>query len=55
MKQKKRKRKLTALEKLAEKAMQAAAKNVIQENKRFGEPLIVFENGKVRKIPINQV
>ena len=51
MKKKSRKRPLTPLEKLTEQAMQAAARNVRDENKRLGEPLIVFENGKVKKIP----
>lgn len=38
---------------VAELAMKQAARKVIEENRRFGEPLIVRENGRVKKIPLN--
>ena len=53
MKKKPRKRKEKTLSELAELAMKQAARKVIEENKRFCEPLIVWENGKVRKIPLS--
>lgn len=55
MKKASRKRPLTHLEKLAEQAMQAAARKVRAENKRLGEPLIVTEDGKLKKIPASEL
>ena len=49
------KRKLTRLEKLSEQAMLSAARKVREENKRLGEPLIVYENGKLKKIPASEL
>ena len=43
------------MEKLAEAAMQAAALKVRMENKLLGEPLIVAENGKLKKIPASEL
>ena len=48
-----RKRKKLSLEDLADLAMKQAARKVIEENRRFGEPLIVMENGRVKKIPLD--
>ena len=36
---------------LADRAMKAAARKVIEENIRFNEPLIVWQNGRIKKIP----
>ena len=55
MKKPARKRPLALFEKLADKAMQAAARKVREENKRLGEPLIVSENGKLKKIPASEI
>lgn len=44
-----------SLVKLAERAMKSAAKKVIEENKRFGEPLIVWENGRIKKNPASEL
>ena len=40
---------------LADKAMGRAIKNVIAERKLRGQPLIVWRNGKVVKIPAAQL
>jgi len=32
--------------------MAQAARKVVEENRRWGEPLIVWENGRVKKIPL---
>jgi hypothetical protein len=51
MKRKVRQKKQKSLQDLAELAMIQAARKVREENKRFGEPLIVMENGRLKKIP----
>ena len=53
MKKPARKKKQKSLEKLADLAMAQAARKVVEENKRWGEPLIVRENGLVKKIPLS--
>ena len=40
-----------SLPELTRLAMLQAAKRAREENKRFGEPLIVWENNKIKKIP----
>jgi hypothetical protein len=40
-----------ALSKKAEKAMKKAVQGVIADRKMRGEPLIIWKNGKVVKIP----
>ena len=49
------KSRLTSLQKLADKAMQVAARKVRVENKRLGEPLIVTKNGKLQEIPASKL
>ena len=39
----------------AGKAMRSAVKKVIAERKLRGEPLIIWRDGKVVKIPANQL
>lgn len=51
MKKKARRKKQKSLQELAELAMVQAARKVREENRRFGEPLIVMENGRLKKIP----
>lgn len=46
----KRKR-MTILDK-AEAAMKKAVKKVVAEHKRSGQPLAVWENGRVKKITV---
>ena len=53
MKSKTSKKKKKTLEELADLAMKQAARKVVEENKRFGEPLIVWENGRVKKVPLS--
>lgn len=47
----KRKRRLPPLALKAEKAMKMAVSEVRREHRRRGEPLVVWKNGKVAKIP----
>lgn len=47
----KRKQKLPPLVSKADKAMKGAIRKLIVRHKRSGEPLIVWENGKVTRIP----
>ena len=42
------------LHELTRLAMLQAAKSVREENKRFGEPLIVWENNRIKKIPVGK-
>ena len=39
----------------AEKAMMKAVRGVIADRKMRGEPLIIWKNGKVVKVPANQL
>ncbi len=43
------------LSRKAEKALKKAVQGVIQDRKMRGEPLIVWKNGKVVKIPAKQL
>lgn len=52
MKKPRKKKKQKTLEELADLAMAQAARKVVEENKRWGEPLIVWEDGRVKKIPL---
>ena len=47
--QKKKTDKLSLTQK-AEKALKEAVRNVIKDHKRTGDPLLVWQNGKVAKI-----
>lgn len=49
-KRKRRVRELTISEK-AEKALKEAVQKVIEDHKRTGDPLVVWQNGRVAKIP----
>lgn len=40
---------------MAVKAMRSAVKKVVAERKLRGQPLIVWKNGKVVKIPASQL
>ena len=51
MKRKLRPKKEKSMQELAALAMVSAARKLRAENKRFGEPLIVMENGRIKKIP----
>ena len=42
------------LQELTRLAMLQAARRVREENKRFGEPLIVWEDGKIKEIPVGE-
>ena len=50
-----RKIKSDILSKKAEKAIKKAVQGVIADRKMRGEPLIVWKNGKVIKIPAQQL
>jgi len=39
----------------AEKAIKKAVRGVIADRKMRGEPLIIWKNGKVVKVPANQL
>ena len=39
----------------AEKALKEAVRGVIEDHKRTGRPLIIWRNGKVAKVPANQL
>ena len=39
----------------AEKALQEAVRGVIEDHKRTGRPLIIWRNGKVAKVPADQL
>ena len=39
----------------AEKALKAAVRGVIEDHKRTGRPVIIWRNGKVAKVPAQQL
>jgi hypothetical protein len=45
-----KKRHSLTLSQKAEKALKEAVRNVVKEHKRTGDPLVVWQNGKVVKI-----
>ena len=45
----------SSISKKAEKAIKKAVRGVIADRKMRGEPLIVWKNGKVIKIPAQQI
>ena len=51
----KRKQKLPPLVSKADKAMKSAIRKLIARHKRSGEPLIVWKNGKVVRIPAKKL
>jgi len=50
-----RKQKLPPLVSKADKAMKGAIRKLIARHKRSGEPLIVWKNGKVTRIPAKKL
>lgn len=55
MKKKPRRKKQKTMQELAELAMIEAHRKLREENKRLGLPLIVFENGRIKKIPPSEL
>ena len=45
------KRNITILQKKAEKALENAVRRVVEEHRRTGEPLVIWEKGKVKLVP----
>ncbi len=39
----------------AEKALKEAVREVIEDHKRTGRPVVIWRNGKVVRIPANQL
>lgn len=39
----------------AEKALRIAVANTIEEHRRTGDPIVVWKNGRVVKIPANKI
>jgi hypothetical protein len=46
---------ILSLSQKAEKALKEAVRNVIKDHKRTGDPLLVWQNGKVVKISPNSL
>jgi hypothetical protein len=44
-----------AISQKAEKAIKKAVRGVIKDRKMRGEPLIIWKNGKVVKVPANKI
>ena len=51
MKNKPRQEKIHALADLAERALKEAVRETIKDHKRTGDPIAIWRNGKVAKIP----
>lgn len=49
------KRKLDTYSKNAEKALREAVREALIDHKRTGDPVYVWENGKVVKIPAHKI
>ncbi|UCB57754.1 MAG: hypothetical protein JSV30_04020 [Candidatus Omnitrophota bacterium] len=47
-------RRLTLLQKKAEKAIKEAVRKVVEEHRRKGEPLVIWQKGKVKLVPPTQ-
>ncbi len=45
----------TPLEIRAEEAMRKAVANVIADHKRTGDPIVIWRDGKVVKVPADQI
>ncbi|MBI5242955.1 MAG: hypothetical protein HY922_04620 [Elusimicrobia bacterium] len=52
---KKQRRKIPLAARKAEQALRIAVANVIEEHRRNGDPLVVWKNGKVVKIPAKRL
>ncbi len=48
------KRNINILQKKAEEALKKAVCQVVEEHKRMGEPLVVWQKGKVMLVPPTQ-
>ena len=48
------KRSINLLQKKAEKALKEAVRRVVKEHRRTGEPLVIWQNGKVKLVPPTQ-
>ena len=46
---------LSALSSKAEKALKSAVRQVIEEHKRTGQPIVVWRSGKVARISANRL
>ena len=55
MKNKKRTRKIISIAQKAEKALKIAVANAIEEHRRSGDPIVVWEKGRVVKIPASRL
>jgi len=44
-----------SLSQKAEKALKEAIRNLVKDHKRTGDPLLVWQNGKVAKISPNRL
>lgn len=55
MKKKKRTRKVPSIAQKAEKALQVAVAKTIEEHRRSGDPIVIWEKGKVVKVPANRI
>ena len=51
----KRARRVPAVVLKAEKALQIAVENTIEEHRLSGDPIVVWENGRVVKIPASKI
>ena len=48
-------RKVPAISRKADKALKVAVAKVVEERRRSGDPLVVWQNGKVVKIPASRL
>jgi hypothetical protein len=48
------KRNISILQKKAEVALREAVRHVVEDHKRIGEPLVIWEKGKVKLVPPTQ-
>lgn len=51
----KRRRRVPAVVLKAEKALQLAVAKTIEEHRQSGDPIVVWENGRVVKIPADRI
>lgn len=51
----KRERAVPSVIRKAEKALRIAVANTIEEHRRTGDPIVVWKNGRVVKIPANKI
>lgn len=48
------KRNINLLQKKAEEALKNAVRRMVEEHKRMGEPLVIWQKGKVKLVPPTQ-